>query len=113
MFEADRHCGTPAVRPLSTRRRIARPVVAVWAGSDMDEVTGLDRFEAVPDTAWHDVRLAGSQQNFRLHAHRPLVAVVEHQFHRSAHDVEKLVTVRMDLSAVRSGASMWGMAPTV
>ena len=24
----------------------------------MDEVTGLDRFEPVPNTAWHDERVA-------------------------------------------------------
>ena len=68
----------------------------------MDEVTGLNRFEAVPDTAWHDVRVAGPQWHLRLDAHRPLITVVKNQFHCSAHDVQELVTVRVDLTTMRS-----------
>ena len=68
----------------------------------MDEVTGLDRFEPVPDTAWHDVRVAGPKEDLRLDAHRSLVTVVKNQFHRSAHDVQELVTVRVDLTTMGS-----------
>jgi hypothetical protein len=60
----------------------------------MDEVTGLDRFEPKPYTSWHDVRVAGSKQSLRLNAYGRLVAVVENQLHRSAHDVQELVAVR-------------------
>ena len=63
----------------------------------MDEVAGLDRLEPVPDTAWHEVRVAGPKENVRLDARRPLVTVVKDQFHRAAHDVQELVTVGMDL----------------
>ena len=82
--------------------RITRSIATIRARCDMDEVTGLDRFEPVPDTAWHDVRVAGPKQNLRLDAHRPLVTVVKNQFHRSAHDVQELVTVRVDLTTMRS-----------
>jgi uncharacterized membrane protein len=77
-------------------------MAAIRAGCDMDEVTGIDRFEPVPHTAWHDVRIARSKQNGRLEADRPLVTVVKNQFHRSAHDVQELVTVRVDLATMRS-----------
>jgi hypothetical protein len=39
--------------------RITRSIATIRAGRDMHEVTWLDRFEPVPDTAWHDVRVAG------------------------------------------------------
>lgn|SRR5215207_8948396 len=39
--------------------RITLAIATIRARCDMDEVTGLDRFEPVPDTAWHDVRVAG------------------------------------------------------
>ena len=51
-------------------------MAAVRAGCDMDKVTGLDRFEPVPDAAWHDVRIVRPKQDLRLDAHRPLVTVV-------------------------------------
>ena len=35
--------------------RLPRSMATIRAGCDMDEVTELDRFEPVPDTAWHDV----------------------------------------------------------
>ena len=73
----------------------------VRAGCDVDEVTGIDRFEPVPDAAWDDVRVAGSKQDPRLGAHRPLVTVVEDQFHRSAHHVQELVSVGVDLTTMR------------
>src|SRR5438874_1679146 len=78
-------------------------MAAVRARRDMDEIAGLDRLESVPDTARHDVRVAGPKQNLRLDAHRALVAVVEDQFHRPAHDVQELVAVRMDLTPVWPG----------
>ena len=81
--------------------RTTRSMATVRARCDMDEITGLDSFEPVPDTAWHDVRITRSQQNLHLGADRPLVTVVKYQFHRSAHDVQELVAVRMDL------ATMW------
>ena len=68
----------------------------------MDEIAGLDRLEPVPDTAWHEVRVAGPKQNLRLNAHRALVTVVKNQLHRAAHDVQELVTVRVDLTTMRS-----------
>jgi len=77
-------------------------MAAVRAGCDMDKVTGLDRFEPVPDAAWHDVRITGPKENLRLDAHSPLVTVVKNQFHRSAHEVEELVPVRVDLTTMRS-----------
>jgi hypothetical protein len=54
---------TPVERPepLSILGRITRSIATIRARCDMDEVTGLHRFEAVPDTAWHDVRVAGPQ----------------------------------------------------
>ena len=84
------------------KRALTRSMAPIRAGCHMDEVTGLDRFEPVPDTAWHDVRVARPKENFGLDAHRPLVTVVEDQFHRSAHDVQELVTVRVDLTTMRS-----------
>ena len=74
----------------------------IWAWCDMNEVTGLDRFEPVPDTAGHDVRVAGPQHDLRLDARCTLVTVIEDQFHRSAHDVQELVTVGVDLTTMRS-----------
>jgi hypothetical protein len=68
----------------------------------MNQVTRLDRFEPVPDTAWHHVRVARAQQNLRLGTDGAFVAIVEDQLHRSAHDVQELVTVRMDLTTMRS-----------
>jgi hypothetical protein len=46
---------------LSILGRTTRSIAAIRAGCDMDEVTRLDWFEPVPDTAWHDVRVAGSK----------------------------------------------------
>jgi len=68
----------------------------------MDEVTGFDRFESVPDTPGDNVRIAGPKENLRLDAHRPLVTVVQNQLHGSAHDIQELIAVRMDLTIVRS-----------
>jgi hypothetical protein len=82
--------------------RATRSVTTIRAGRDMDEVTGLDRFEPVPDSAWHHVRVARPQQNLRLDTDRTLVTVVQNQLHRSAHDVEELVTVRVDLTIMGS-----------
>lgn len=74
----------------------------IRAGCDVDEITGFDRFKPVPDTAWHDVRIAGPKENLRLDADSFLVTVVENQFHRSANDIQELVTVRVDLTTMRS-----------
>jgi hypothetical protein len=79
----------------------------------MNEITGLDRFEPVPDTPWHDVRLAGPKQNLRLDAHCLLVTVVKNQFHRSAHDIQVLITVRVDLTTMGSRPIDVGIAPIV
>jgi hypothetical protein len=68
----------------------------------MDEILGSTGSSRVPDTAWHEVRVAGPKENLRLDAHRPLVTVVKNQFHRSAHDVQELVTVWVDLTTMRS-----------
>jgi len=48
----------------------------IRAWREMDEVTGLDRFEPAPDPAWHDIRIVRPKQDLRLDAHRPLVTVV-------------------------------------
>jgi hypothetical protein len=49
-------CDAPVVgSAFSALVRITRSMATIRAGCDMDEVTGLDRFEPVPDTAWHDV----------------------------------------------------------
>ena len=96
------HAGTDVWRSLLGRT--TRAMTTVRARRDMDEVAGFDRFEAMPDTAWHDVRVAGAQQDPRLDADRLLVTIVKDQFHRSAHDVQELVAVGVDLAAVRSGS---------
>jgi hypothetical protein len=99
------HCRQPpAWREVngSLLGRVTRSVATIRARRDMDEVTGLDRFQPVPDSAWHHVRVARSQQNLRLDADRPLVTVVKYQFHCSSHDVEELVTVRVDLTIMWS-----------
>lgn len=77
-------------------------MATVGAGRDVHEVAELDRFDAVPDSAWHDVRVAGAQEHPRLDADRLRVTVVEDQFHRSAHDIEELVTIRVNLPTVWS-----------
>jgi hypothetical protein len=79
-------------------------MVSVRAGCDMDEVAGLDSLESVPDATRHDVRVAGPQKHCRLDADRTLVTVIEDQFHRSAHDIEELVTVGVDLTTVWTGS---------
>jgi len=68
----------------------------------MDEVAGLDRFKSVPDTARHDVRVAGTEENFRLDSRRSSVTIVKNQFHGSTDDVKELVTVRVDFTSMRS-----------
>ncbi len=90
-------CCSDSHVPASTRS-----MAPIRAWRDMNEVTGLDRFEPVPDTAWHDVRVAGPQHDLRLDARCTLVTVIEDQFHRSAHDVQELVTVGVDLTTMRS-----------
>jgi len=74
----------------------------IGTGCGMDEVTGFDRFNPMPEAAWHDIRVAGLKQDPRLDANRPLVTVIKNQFHRSAHDVQELVTVGVDLTTMRS-----------
>lgn len=68
----------------------------------MDEEAGLDRFEPMPYAARHDVRVARTQHKLRFDTDGSFVAIVENQFHRSAHDVQELVTVRVDLTTMRS-----------
>ncbi len=80
---------------------VAWPIAAIRAGRDMNEVSGLDRFELVPHSARHDIGVARPQHHFRFHADRSFIAVVENQLDRSANDVQELVAVRMDL------ATMW------
>jgi hypothetical protein len=68
----------------------------------MDEVAGLEGLKPVPDTAWHGVGVARPKKSLRLDAHRVLVTVVQDQFHRSAHDVQELVTVGVDFTTMGS-----------
>jgi hypothetical protein len=52
--------GAPVVGSgLSIQIGITLSIAPIRSGCDMDEATGLDRFESVPDTACHDVRVAG------------------------------------------------------
>jgi hypothetical protein len=93
-----------ANRRRSASNGLSRSMASVRARCDMDEVAGLDRLESVPDATRHDVRVAGPQEHCRLGAHCTLVTVIEDQFHRSAHDIEELVTVRMHLTTMRTGS---------
>ena len=68
----------------------------------MDEVTGLDRFEPVPETV---LQTHASPDRSRTFVPTPTACSSpssKSQFHRADHDVEELITVRMDLTTMRS-----------
>src|SRR5258708_1738736 len=77
------------------------PGAAVRARCDVHEVRGFDHVDLVPDTARDDERIAPPQDDARLGADRLFVAVVEDHLDRSAHEIQELVAVGMELALMR------------
>jgi hypothetical protein len=74
----------------------------IRARCDVDQIAGFDGFEAMPNTAWHDVCVAGPEENSRFDTEGLLVTIVKYQLHNSTDEVQELVAVRMDLTPMRS-----------
>jgi hypothetical protein len=68
----------------------------------------------VPNATRHDVGITGPKNDLRFRTYRPLVTVVEDQFHRSAHDVEELVAIWVDFATMRSwSVDIWDRSDCV